>query len=100
MKKIWILAGLVLALSVVGCSKSQATPAPENANAEGTVAGADGRSAAGDALSSCVLVQGEQTMTSQQWADASNQFALAMLSKLPDTASQTASSGRILTSAA
>ena len=85
MKKIWILAGLVLALFVVGCSKSQATPAPENANAEGSVAGADGRRAVGDDLASCVLVQGEQTMTSQQWADASNQFALAMLSKLPDS---------------
>ena len=83
MKKVIVWASMMLALSAAGCSKNQGTPSPEAATAEGKSGNAPDAALA-DALSACVRVDGNQTMTAQQWADANNAFGFALLAKLSE----------------
>ena len=88
MKKVIVLASLILALSATGCSKNQGTTEPESAKAEGkTVTAPDAYRA--DDLTACVRVEGEQTMTVQQWADANNDLGFALLAKLSENENST-----------
>ena len=78
MNKTLLIAGLIIALTACGCSKSQKTDTAADQSSESAVT-----ETAEIAPDSACQVAFETEMDITAWTDANNTFALAMLHEMP-----------------
>ena len=76
MKKAFLIAGMILAVSFMGCSKSQKTDTAANQSEEGA------QGVVAEAPTASCEVTFDSDMTEADWSDANNDFGLAMLREI------------------